>query len=312
MSILKSIKTAFRKKVLNPFGYDLVPLREDRRGLLKSTPKPRIKKRDDDYHIEQYIEIFGLEAAREKRFYNVGAEPGFRHPVWTAINHPSTHYGDDYMDMKWDLLSGERLPIEDGKAKVIFSRYTLEHVPDNAVNHFLQEAFRSLGRNGIIRLIVPDIDIFYLAYLAKMPDIFHRPNQDKEHFPNIKFLINPNTASFEQRFLWTFASNVSELHPDGATERITDDEFRHLFKTLKYEDALDHCTSMCSLEIQKRHPENHINWFNSKKLESMMLATGFNNVYQSGFGQSKSPVMRAVNLFEGRRPEIGLYMEAVK
>lgn len=312
MSIFKDLKTAVRKWIFHPIGYDIIPLprsqERQKTPVVKKTPLADT----DDYHLGQYVELFGEVAVREKQFYNLGAEPGFAHPAWTVINHPSMHYGKDYMDIKWDLLTEDPLPIEDDQAKIIFSRYTLEHVTDKAVTHLFREAFRALGSGGFIRIIVPDIDIFYMAYLARMPDLYYRPNQDHEEFPNDKFLSNPNRASFEQRFLWTFASNASELHPDGASTRISDKEFQKVFGELKYEEALDYCTAKCSLDVQKRYPENHINWFNANKLGKMLGDAGFGEVYRSGFGQSLCPILRDVNLFEARRPEIGLYVEAKK
>jgi len=313
MSIFKTVKNAIRKYLINPLGYDLIPFKNGTFAReVKHFQQAAERKENVHLHIDQYIELFGQEAVQERRFYNLGAEPNFNHPAWTVINHPSVHYGDSYMDLVWDLMSGEPLPIEDGKARVIFSRYTLEHVDDTAVNHFLQEAYRALIRGGYLRLIVPDIDIFYLAYLAKMPDVFYRPKQDLENFPNEKFLQNPNQTSFEQRFLWTFASNASQLHPNGAAERISDEEFREVFKTHGYEDALNYCTAKCSIGIQKKYPENHINWFNANKLLGMIRQAGFETCYRSGYGQSRCPILREVNLLETRQPEIGLFIEAIK
>jgi predicted SAM-dependent methyltransferase len=312
MSIAKSIKNTLRKYLFNPLGYEVVPLQKP--ATLKSNAKkqksPAVKSMLD--LTSRYIEIFGEEAVRERRFYNLGAEASFKHPAWTVINLPSEHYGDDYMDISWDLMSREPLPIEDEKARVIFSRYTLEHVDDGSIEHFLVEANRALIGGGTLRLIVPDIAIFYLAYRAKVPDVFYRPKQDLETFPNEKFSQNPNQASLEQRFLWCFASNASELHPDGAPVRISDQEFRQVFTELSFEEAMNYCTSKCSLEVQKKYRENHINWFNAEKILRMIKDAGFTNSYRSGFGQSRCPVLREVSLLEARRPEIGLFVEAVK
>jgi len=312
MSIGKSIKGLLRKYLFNPLGYDVVPLKKtaqlkNRAKTQASTPEKNAQNRTG-----QYIELFGEEAVRERRFYNLGAEASFKHPAWTVINLPSEHYGEYYIDISWDLMSREPLPIEDEKAQVIFSRYTLEHVDDGSAQHFLVEANRALISGGTLRLIVPDIDIFYLAYLAKVPDIFYRPKQELETFPNEKFSQNPNRASFEQRFLWRFASNASELHPDGASVRISDQDFRKAFTELSFAEAMNYCTSKCSLEVQKKYRENHINWFNADKLLRMLKEAGFANSYRSGFGKSRCPILREVSLLEARQPEIGLFVEAVK
>jgi predicted SAM-dependent methyltransferase len=265
-----------------------------------------------DLPLQTYLDVFGDEAVRERRFYNVGGGTQFVHPAWTVINHPSDHYGKDYMDLQWDLMSDQPMPIESGKAKIIFSRYTLEHVTDAAVAHFLADAHRALAPGGFLRVIVPDIEIYFRAYLAKDPTLFHRPGQVGESFPNRKFLADPNQASFEQRLLWTFASNASTLHPDGAPERVTDRELQEKLRELDLEAALNYCTAKVSIEVQRRYPENHINWFSAKKLERMMRAAGFQSVYQSAVGQSNCPILQDVKLLEARRPEIALYMEATR
>jgi predicted SAM-dependent methyltransferase len=297
MGIVKKAKNLIRKVF---FG-----------GSAQPKPIQRLPS-ESDVPLQNYVDLFGEESVRERRFYNVGGGTQFVHPAWTVINHPSEHYGKDYMDLQWDLMSDKPMPIESGNANVIFSRYTLEHVTDAAVAHFLADAHRALAPGGYLRIIVPDIEIYYRAYLAKDPALFHRPGQVGESFPNKKFLADPNQASFQQRLLWTFASNASTLHPDGAPERVTDRELQEKLKQLDLEAVLDYCTAKVSIEVQRRYPENHINWFSAAKLERMMRAARFQSVYQSAQGQSKCPILRDVKLLEARRPEIALYMEAVR
>ena len=308
--ITKAIKTALRKIVFNPFGYDLVPLKPAKIATRPAEAAPILKK--GSVNLDLYVKWFGEQAVRERRFYNVGAEVSFQHPAWTKINHPSEHYGDEDADIQWDLTSDLPMPIEDSRAKVILSRYTLEHVSNPAVEHFLTEAYRALADDGFLRLIVPDIDIYNAAYLLKDEAFFYRPKHDLKTFPNEDFKSNMNLASFEQKLLWNFASSASTLHADGAAERISDQEFQRIFAALSFEDALDHCLSKCSVEVQRRHPENHINWFSAGKLGAMMRKAGFRTVYRSGFGQSQCAVLRDVQLLEAREPGVGLFMEARK
>lgn len=305
---IKAIKGAVRRFLFHPFGYDLVPLKPAQTGPKPVATLPALSSEN----LEPYVNGFGEEAVREKRFYNIGAEAKFQHPAWSKINHPSEHYGSAHIDLQWDLMSGLPMPVGDGKAKVIFSRYTLEHVTNEAVEHFLSEAYRALAGDGFLRLIVPDIDLYYAAYQLKDTSFFYRPGHDLKTFPNEEFLRNINLASFEQKVLWNFASSASTLHADGAPERITDEEFRKAFADLSFVQALDYCISKCSIEVQRRHPENHINWFSTSKLEAMINKAGFTTVYRSGFGQSRSPVLRDTRLLEARKPEVGLFMEAQK
>jgi len=121
-----------------------------------------------------------------------------------------------------------------------------------------------------------------------------------------------NQASTGQIFLYHFASNVSVLHQFGVNERISDEKLKKLFASMNLEDALNYCTSKCSLEIQSQFPGNHINWWNAEKLSRMLRNSGFNKVYSSGYGQSFSPVMRNTALFDNTHPKMSLYIEAIK
>ena len=44
----------------------------------------------------------------------------------------------------------------------------------------------------------------------------------------------------------------------------------------------------------------------------MLKQAGFSNAYVSAYGQSHAPVMRNVLYFDYRRPNMSLYVEAVK
>ena len=113
-------------------------------------------------------------------------------------------------------------------------------------------------------------------------------------------------------FLEEFAAQASEITSVGAAKRISDEELIRLFATRPFEEVLDYCTSLCSIELQKQHPWRHINWFHEKKLQEMLYAAGFENVYRSAFMQSVSPVLREKLWFDQTLPQHSLYMEAVK
>jgi len=43
-----------------------------------------------------------------------------------------------------------------------------------------------------------------------------------------------------------------------------------------------------------------------------MKNAGFQNVYKSGYAQSKSPILRNTNYFDNTHPQISVYIEAIK
>jgi len=312
MSVIKSFTNLVRKIIFHPFGYDVVPLREGKRGKSKTLNRKRARLADKEFDLSPYVEEYGATAIRERAFYNVGAGPNFYHPAWTNVDHPSEWYGKDHVHIAWDMLALTALPVKDETAHVIYSSYALEHITDEACQHFLSEAHRALREGAHLRIVVPDIDIYYAAYRAGERALFYKKKNDASQYPNAKYVRNPNEASLAQNFIWTFASSVSELHVDGSPERVSDAEFEKLIAEQGFEAALDSCTAKCSLEVQRKHPGNHINWYHQNKLEAMLRQAGFSDVYRSDLQQSQAVVLRDLSLFDFRRPEIALYMEAVK
>jgi predicted SAM-dependent methyltransferase len=61
--------------------------------------------------------------------------------------------------------AGDRLPVDDASADVVYSAHMLEHLPRPAAGRFLAEAFRVLKKGGILRLAVPDLRRLTSQYL---------------------------------------------------------------------------------------------------------------------------------------------------
>lgn len=81
---------------------------------------------------------------------------------------------------------------------------------------------------------------------------------------------------------------------------------------MDYEEALNYCCSKCSIEIQKKYPGNHINWWNKKKIFFILEKAGFKKICLSGYGQSFCPILRDISFFDNTHPKISLYVEAIK
>ena len=309
--MFKAIKTVMRK-FLHIFGFDIVPYKPP---VLEGPVEPVKKPADDEFDLELYREIYGEEAVRENRFYNIGAG-GFIHPAWRNVDKLSEWYAgvqdrDEVID--WDIMALQPLPIPDNSAEIIYTSYTLEHVPDEGVLHVLKEARRTLKPGGVLRVIVPDIEIYYRALRRGDRTFYAKPNRTlPEEYERVSYNQNPNKGSLQQNFLWQFASSASIMHIDGAPERVSDEEFERVFAEMAFEDALDYCKDKASWEVQMRHPGNHINWFTESKLLGMFKQAGFEQPYRSGYEQSVSPVLRNMQFFDHRSPKEGLFVEALK
>lgn len=292
------------RKLFNAIGYDIRKLeKSDKSGL------------PDRSDLALYYKIYGKEAVENRRFYNIGAG-SFRHQAWTNVDHESDWYRDarrNNIGIDWDLLSLTPIPVEDNSAEIVYSSHTIEHITDEAAQNMSNESYRILRKGGIFRVTTPNIDLYFRAYKENDRHFYYWLDWYKapEEYQRLKANKPLTEASMQQVFLKNFAYSASTLHTDGASERIDDEELDRVFRELEYEEALNYCTSKCSLEVQRKYPGNHINWWNKNKLFRMLRTAGFSNIYLSGYGQSFSPVLRNTLIFD-THPKISLYVEAVK
>ncbi len=288
------------------------------KGLLRSIGYDLVKLEQTE-DLSLYTATYGEEAVRLRQFYNVGAG-SFSHPCWTNIDWRTDWYAHQQDDtdagafINYDLLSLEPVPVEDNTAQVIYSSHTVEHITDEAAAFLLKECHRMLRPGGIVRLTMPNIELDYRAYLAGDRNYFYwtKMYSIEREWKRARYAGPLSEASIQQLFLHHFAASASEIHADGAPERISDQEIDRIFADMPFEQALDYCVSKCSLEVQRKYPGNHINWWTPEKAFRSLNAAGFEAVYQSGYGQSQSPVLRDTKLFDNTHPKLSMYVEAVK
>jgi len=266
--------------------------------------------------VKLYERLYDREVLARRPFFNVGAGD-FYHPYWINVDKSSDWYavhakGHRFID--YDLLQLRPLPVPDGTAEIVYTSHTLEHVNNEAAQLFCHEAFRILGPQGLIRIVVPDVDVLFRAY--RLGDRFFDPMvrmYDTADRARRVCLDRPaSELSCQQLFLWRIATSVSIHHTSGARERMTDQEVDEAFQALPYERALDWITSKSDLEVQRRYPGNHINWWSYSKMACFLAIAGFAHIHRCAYGQSASPLMRNTRLFDNTHPEMSLYVEAVK
>jgi SAM-dependent methyltransferase len=280
---------ALIKKTLNRWGYDLkkIPSSAEERAM--------------------YVDRFGRESVEKKRFYTISAGGHFEfggainHPFWTSIDvdrpwkvgrrfNPS-------LDIAHDLLSVQPIPVESNSAELVYSGLCIEHITDEAALFMFKEVGRILKKGGIVRIVVPNVDLDYRALC----------NNDAYFFSWM-----PREVSIEQSFLLHFAAHASTHFKGNSSPGISDAEFRNLFETMTFVDAMNYCTSRCRVEIQKEQRACHINWWTAEKLTRFLNDAGLRNVTVSAAGQSASPALRNNCHFDNRFIQYMLFVEAVK
>ena len=268
--------------------------------------------------LEMYTRVYGEDAVRNRRFYNLGAG-AFRHEVWTNVDNPHENYAHNFVDnphlIPHNLDSATPLPIESNSAHLVFTSHCIEHLRDESVLRLFKEIHRVMRSGGVFRVTAPDIELCYQAYRRGDSDFFYwfAPYYDDPEAARSEGLnLPPGGASAAQIFLFAFASSMSELHAEGAPEKISDRELARLFDELGFEAALDEICSRCPPEVQKKYPWNHVTWWTKDKTMRFLKEAGFEDVYVSAYGQSVAPPLRDTNYFDTTQPRASFFVEAVK
>lgn len=284
------------RKILNPLGIE-------------------ISRINNTFDIADYNRIYGNAVTVEKRFYNIGAG-SFFHPCWTNVDFYEGVSESQASDgISHNLMSLQPLPLKDGMAELMYTSHTIEHVTNDAVQNFLNESYRVLKKNGVLRIVVPDIELSYRAWQNNDMDFFywiHDYDHEPERAPTVNLKFPLSKATLSQIWLEDFASTASEITITGADKRISDADLKHMFDTMKFEDALNECTGRCPVELQNRFPFHHMNWFNRQKLFQMLSKAGFTKIFHSGYGHSSVHVLRNMNYFDQTMPKVSLYVEAAR
>ena len=86
---------------------------------------------------------------------------------------------------------GKGLPIPNNSVEVFYSSHMIEHLDRVEADNFLQEALRVLQPNGIIRIVVPDLNYLVNQYLK---------TNDADLFIESTFLSQPKPKTLLDKF----------------------------------------------------------------------------------------------------------------
>ena len=94
------------------------------------------------------------------RYLNVGCG---KKPHVHTINLNYEWY--PFVDLTWDIT--KKLPLKANSLKGIYTEHVLEHLPFACIPKILEELRRVLEPNGLLRILVPDAEL-YLSTYAKI------------------------------------------------------------------------------------------------------------------------------------------------
>jgi predicted SAM-dependent methyltransferase len=74
------------------------------------------------------------------------------------------------LDLRWDIR--DRFPCPDGVVELVYSEHVLEHLERNDADRLLAEVYRLLQPSGVVRIGVPDAEIYFRNYVEGRDDYF--------------------------------------------------------------------------------------------------------------------------------------------
>lgn len=81
----------------------------------------------------------------------------------------------------------KKLPFDDESIDFIYSSHLIEHLRKDEAESVLRECFRVLKRDGLIRLLVPDLELMARNYLKEVENIQNNEKK-QEYLPSERFL----------------------------------------------------------------------------------------------------------------------------
>ena len=269
-------------------------LRDLRNSKLPYVKYPRYAF-DRRYYLNQDIYHEYLDT---DLFCNLGAGHWFFHPRWHCFDFYSREFSRKSANyINWDFREKKPLPAS---YLLAYCSHVIEHIPACDADAFISIVFASLREGGAFRLVLPDADLVYDAYISGRLSFFEifssriGDHVDPEHI--LEFFLCHLIATCKSRapvFTKQFAIEVRSkslcLDKHKFLDWLTSDIFSNI------DSGMDHVT-----------------WYNYSKLEDLLKRNGFSHVYRSGFGQSCFTPMRQFPLFDGWLPSISMYVECIK
>jgi predicted SAM-dependent methyltransferase len=122
----------------------------------------------------------------------------------------------------------KNLPFADSTVKGIFCEHFFEHLDyKNEVPYFLQSCFRSLEKNGVLRIIVPDAEKYLLGYCAAGWDMLKKTRPLDDDLTDVLMGIRYQTKmqlinevfrqDGEHKYAWDFETMKLALNNAGFT-----------------------------------------------------------------------------------------------
>ena len=147
---------------------------------------------------------------------NVGASPIWSQDGWHTLDHKEREQSKT--SVKGDAAN---IPLDDGTCSTVFTSHMFEHVPHVKLEEILLEFNRVLDKDGVLRILTPDLHKVAKAYIEKDTTFFDEAKLEDESLRTdlgfggmfMNFIVSPgqDTALYD-RGLNEFVAGYAHLY----------------------------------------------------------------------------------------------------
>jgi len=247
----------------------------------------------------QFEEIFHKITDPKRNYLNIGSGQHFHHYKFINFDFKlETIPGYSY---HIDLGSKPKYPLSSNSVGGIYTSHCLEHLMNSDVHHNLSEAFRVLKKNGIIRIVVPDIEAFMNAYKQK-DAAYYQPFREKS-------ISNSNQVwrddSWIRLIVRSFAGHIVDQYDDAKLL----DMYK---KTTTFDEFIDCFTQNENVNVDFKNAHQHMSAWSFERMKVILTEIGFVDIKKCTRRESSEYIFRNKAKFNNTQPFMSLFIEARK
>ena len=246
---------------------------------------------------KKYTMIYGI---------NLGSGSGWQLSHWQEMDQ----IGGRHLDAETIL------PFDDSSIRWVYSSYFFEHIDDNTADNLIAESYRILKPGGILRIIVPDFELFIQKYLENDEKWYREITRSTARPEWEKYKVADCLSNLLLDWIANHDFEGSHGPYCGPPIGVSEDDVKYKAKNCDTEDFCEWAQGL----IQADDPHiqhNHINWWDVQKFLIFFKASGFRIIFHSDYMQSDARVLLKdnKNMFDSWKPNrehCSIYMETIK
>ena len=221
---------------------------------------------------------------------------------WINLDYPSEWYFSKqkkHSIMAYDMRN-DSIPFNNNTVDCIYCSHVIEHIEDQFVYKAFEEFYRVLKHQGVVRIACPDAEFIY--NITKFNNSYWEWR--KKWFKKfIKTDLVIRQVDFLVREIAT-----PRLRNYGHMQKVED--YQTFYDQLSMYDFFNYITNDLKFDVQ--HLGDHINYWTYDKIKNGLSKAGFKIIINSKYLGSCFSEMRDKNYFDLTKPQMSLYVEAMK